>query len=114
MRPIKSIFFSLVPWIITAIYGVTMIRHYSTYLDANLVYVPRFVGSREDVLGFGFFPTWLFFLVPWLISQSIAVALRATGNKALIAAVAAFLVVSGSDYWFYSILESQVPNQLGG
>jgi hypothetical protein len=109
MRRPLDILFLVLPWLVLAGYGVLLLVEYRRYLDSNLQYVkPVFPRAPEDVLGFGFWPTWGLVLALVVIFAVVAYR-RATKRPAYFVCLAAvFLVLGAVDFYLYQTLSQQV------
>lgn len=106
-RPLSTLWLAL-PWTVLAVYSV-LITDYARYLDSHLQYVkPRFPRAPEDVLGFGFWPTWVAVLI--LLTLFGALAYRRATKRPVyfVSLVAVFVVASILDYLLYRTLSEQV------
>lgn len=104
VRRVVSTLLLAIPWIVVVAYGL-LIADYARYLDSALQYKqPVFPRALEDVLGFGFWPTWLAALALLAVSGAIAYkfAKRRVAYFASLAGV--FLVLTGLDYFLYQTL----------
>lgn len=91
-------------------YGWLVLRYYSSYLNAELIYVPRgATAAREDVLGFGFLLTWILFFFAWSLFELLAYTITKSKIKHLLFSATAFFLVSLIDFVFFGVLEHQVP-----
>jgi hypothetical protein len=83
--------------------------YYGRYLNRSLDFVPP---SRpfaiEDVLGFGFWLTWLFFVVAFIGAASYWWRVRATTPRYLLFAITAFVLVTLVDVMLYMTLQRQI------
>jgi len=98
----------LAPWIILGCYGAFTVDQ-ARYLDSDFRYIqPTYPRAPEDILGLGFWPTWITALT--LVSIAGFIAYRgATRRPAyFFALTGAFLIVSALDYFLYETLSEQL------
>lgn len=108
LRVIKKLA-PLLPWVALAGYGLAILGEYSSTLDRHLVYRrPAIEIAPEDVLGFGFWPTWLIVLLLMIVINTWSFFLGARSVGALIAVVVVFLALSILDNYLFGVLSSQV------
>ena len=90
-------------------YGAETAVYYGRYLNSSLLFVsPARPFAIEDVLGFGFWLTWLFFVVMFSAAAIYWWRIRATKLSQLLWVVGLFLVMSAIDFTLYRSLEQQV------
>lgn len=86
-----------------------MYLDYSAKLDKTLTYRrPAVAVAPEDVLGLGFWPTWMLLLVLTVAVNTVAYALGARRTELTLAVVVAFVALSIVDYHLYGVLATQV------
>jgi hypothetical protein len=108
MRRTLSILWLVLPWVVLGLYGA-LIADYARYLDSGLRYIePSFPRAAEDVLGFGFWPTWVAFLI--LLAVFGALAYRSVTRRYVyfLSLTATFLLASALDYFLYQTLSQQL------
>ncbi len=97
------------PWGVLLIYCIEIYATYAPHLDGTLAYRRSAIAvAPEDVLGLGFWPTWLVGLALLLCVVGVTYWLDPKRNSNLAAALAAFAMLSAVDYWLYLKLASQV------
>ena len=97
------------PWVVIVSYAAVIFSSYGQLLDSSLKYqssVARM--APEDVLGFGFWVSWVISLI--LFSTSILLAHFSLGKKSISTwlTTGLFLGLSVADYFLYGLLEKQV------
>lgn len=108
MRNATVKLYLLLPWIVLVLYGVLLVE-YARYLDGHLIYVkPVIAAAPEDVIGFGFWPTWAaaFILLVGTSFLAFRNAIRRPAYFILLAGM--FLLISMVDYFLYETLFRQL------
>jgi len=106
----KKIIFAITPFMFLLYYLLEVAIYYSTYLNSSLIYTPKGAhAAREDVLGFGFLLTWIFFLFFWALFEALACSTKINRIKHLLYSAAMFFLVSLADFVLFNVLEHQVP-----
>jgi hypothetical protein len=96
------------PWLGLIVYGLAIYNHYSSWLDGSLIYrTPETTPAVADILGLGFWPTWLAVIVCMGILGGLALV-GGLQRRGLIAVAVCFGGLSFLDYYFYQVLSSQV------
>lgn len=99
----------LLPWVGLIFYGAGIYGYYSRWLDGGWRFKRPTIGfAVEDVLGFGFWPTWSIIAVLMAVILTLAywAGLR---RYLMLLIVLAFATLSVADYFLYGVLASQVP-----
>lgn len=110
MRRALKVLWLALPWAVLAIYGL-LIADYVRYLDADLHYIkPRFPRAAEDVLGFGFWPTWAAALFLLALFGLLAYKNATKRPMYFLSLLAVFVVASALDYFLYRTLADQLLN----
>jgi len=97
------------PWVVVVSYAAVIFLSYGEWLDSSLRYKPSAIQmAPEDVLGFGFWVSWVIPLV--LFSTSILLVHFSLGKKTvwIWLTTSLFLGLSVADYFLYELLEKQV------
>jgi len=96
-------------WVGLVGYGLTILIHYSAVLDRHLVYKqPAVDAAVEDVIGYGFWPTWAVMACVMLALLALSHALGARQWRSKVTILAIFIILSAGDYFLYAELTSQL------
>ena len=95
--------------LVVVAYGVECVLYYGAYLNMNLRFVaPARPFAIADVLGFGFWVTWLVFFALFTLAAGCWWRFKATPPRYLVMVVIVFFTLTALDFALYRVLEKQV------
>lgn len=107
----KTVFlvFQLAPFLWSTLYFFILLE-YKDLFDRNLNYVrPEILSAPEDVLGFGFWPTWIVITIPYLLICFVSCNVQTKLNWYYWSVnIGFFLLLSTLDYYLFKALYHQV------
>jgi len=87
----------------------TLVADYRRNLDSNMSYIqPALAAAPEDVLGFGFWPTWTLALAVLILLCTLAYRFATHAKAYYVAVAVTFALLSAADFTLYHSLEKQV------
>ena len=95
------------PWVVLTVYGV-LVSDYARHLYANLDLRPHLPGAVEDILGFGFWPTWTVVFVLLALFGALAYRNATKRSAYFLPLLAVFVGGSVLDYVLYRTLFKQL------
>lgn len=93
---------SIIPYLVLLAYSF-LIVDYFRFLNIDLSYkLPKLPSAPEDILGFGFYPYWIFFLI--VTALSVLTLKKYLSRNSIVIIVVLFTVLSIIDYSLNSII----------